>query len=138
MNLKLLSNEILLDIVDYFYGLNCRFNLLPCNSFDPFVFDFIICQKANSIWYDNNIYHTLLIKLLLFSLAMTMRLQIRFIFFVLTYDHLVNLFTCERWHINNLRSYKILLKVLNECQHLPNLIHLNFYSCSFLKSSADF
>jgi hypothetical protein len=34
-------------------------------------------------------------------------------------------------------SYEILLKLLDQCQQLCHFTHLNFYSCSFSKFSAD-
>ncbi|CAF1136513.1 unnamed protein product [Rotaria sordida] len=40
--------------------------------------------------------------------------------------------------INGVRSYKILVKITDECHHLYNLTHLNFFNCSLEDNQADF
>ena len=40
--------------------------------------------------------------------------------------------------IVELHLYEILLRLLDECQHLPNLILLSFRSCYFFNSPADY
>ncbi|CAF1012773.1 unnamed protein product [Rotaria sordida] len=40
--------------------------------------------------------------------------------------------------LSNLHSYQTLLKLLNECHHMNNLTHLNFYSCSFPNEQVNF
>ncbi len=148
MSFEVLPNEILLDIFNYFtgidllcifYGLNSRLNFLLHDRFRYCSFKFnsiskrnfdMICQKylpemsdyINTLSLSDNYEET--------------PTQIKLF---LSYISSFNLFTELRsLTISNLRSYKILMKILEECHYLNNLTHLNLLYCHFQNDQIDF
>jgi hypothetical protein len=147
MSLELLPNEILLDLFDYFYGidllriffdLNSRFNFLLYKQFRSYYFKFqsmskcnfdMICQQHLPFITDQ------VISLQLCDCTETpgqINLFFSYISSLTQFTHLRSI------ALFDLRSYHILLKLLDECQQLYDLTYLNLYSCSFSNSSADF
>ncbi|CAF3310963.1 unnamed protein product [Rotaria sp. Silwood2] len=147
MNFELLPNEILLDLFNYFngvdlfwafYGLNSRFNFLLHAQFSFYYFKFncvskrhfdMICQRhlpfiANRI-----------IALSLSDYRETPGQINLFLSYIPSFKQFTNLRSLS---LSNLRSYQTLLKLLNESHHMKNLTHLNFYSCSFPNEQVNF
>lgn len=147
MKLEFLPTEILFDIFDYlngtdllraFYGLNSRFNhvLHKQYSFYRFRFNSIskcdfdqICQQ----YLPNIVDQVIALDLTDYEdTPQQIDLFFSYIPSVRSFTHLRSL--C----VSHLRTYPLLLKVLDECQHLPCLTQLELYSCSLQNSSVDF
>ena len=147
MNLELLPNEILLDLFVYFngidllrtfYNLNSRFNLLLYKQFRFYVFRFNsiskrdfdrICLKHLSFIADH------VIALSLSDFKETLQQIYHFFSYIPSFRPFTNLRSLS---ISNLCTYQLLLKLLDECQHLNNLTKLKLFSCSFQNSSVEF
>ncbi|CAF3794822.1 unnamed protein product [Rotaria sordida] len=147
MNLELLLNEILLDLFDYFdgidllhafYDLNLRFNFLLYNESRMYRFTFcsmlkrdfhMICQQHLLVITDR------VIRLSLSEHEGTPKQINLFDSYLLSFSKFIQL---RSFSINDARSYKILVKITDECHHLCNLVHLNFYNCSLEDNQADF
>jgi hypothetical protein len=140
MNFELLPNEIVLDLFDYFdgtdllrafYGLNSRFNFLLYKQYRAYRFRFqyiskrnfdMICQEHLSIITDR------VIALQLSDDTETpgqINLFVSYIPLLTQFTHLRSI------TLYNLRSYHMLLKILDECQHLCNLTRLKFSFFNF-------
>jgi hypothetical protein len=136
MNLERLPNEILLelfkyfngtDLIDAFYDLNSRFNILLYNEVRFYRFKFytiskrkfdMICQQHLPFVADR------VISLHLYDAQNTPE-QINSFF-----SHIPSLRQFPRLRslsIIDIHSHKTLLKFVEECEYLCNLTHLNFY-----------
>lgn len=144
MSLELLPNEILLEIFNFFngidllrmfYGLNYRLNLLLHEQFQDCSFNFqsiskrdfdIICQRHLPSMADY------IINLHLSDDEETPA-QIKLF-------HLYNpsLDQLQSLSLSNLRSYETLMQIIEECQYISNLTHLNFINCYFQDNQANF
>ena len=146
MSLELLPNEILLDIFQYlhgvdllrgFYDLNYRFNFLLYNQYRVYCFNFnflskrtfdMICQQHLTFIADRTT-----------TLALSngektpeqINLFVKYIPSFAKFTHLRSL------SFDSIRSYQILIKIIDECHHLCNLTHLKFYSCGFHGKQSD-
>ncbi|CAF4225264.1 unnamed protein product [Rotaria sp. Silwood2] len=147
MNLELLPNEILLDLFDYFdgidllrafYGLNFRFNFLLDNQFRAYRFNFsfvskhdfdMICQQHLPRVADR------VVCLSLFEHEETPKQINLFLSYLPSFDKFIQL---RSFSLYGIRSYKRLVKITHECYHLCNLTHLNFYNCSLEDNQVDF
>jgi hypothetical protein len=146
MNLELLPNEIILDLFDYFDGidllrafsdLNYRFNFLLYKQFRFYCFKFesvskhnfdMICQQhlpfiANRV-----------ITLHLSNAGETPEQINLFYSYILSFNQFTQLRSLE---LSNLNSYQTLLKLLSECHHLNKLTHLKLHCCSFQNDQVD-
>ena len=145
MILEFLPNEILLTLFEYFngvdllqafYGLNSRFNLLLYNQFRFYCFNFksiskrnfdMICQQHLPFIADQVISLT-------FSDDRDTPEQINLFFsYIPSLDQFTQLRSLT---LSNIHSYHTVVQLLNEFHHLNNLIHLNFYYYSFSNSSS--
>jgi len=136
MNLELLPNELFLDLFGYFdginllrafYNLNFRLNFLLYKQFRFYFFKFqsvskrnfdMICQQHLPFIADR------VIALRLSNSNETPK-QINLLF---SYISLFNQLTQLRsLKLFNVHSYETLSKLLDQCYHLNNLTHLNFY-----------
>lgn len=147
MDLERLPNEILLDIFGYFpgsdllrifYGLNFRFNQLLHDRFQYCSFQFnavskrdfdIICQQhlPNMAYY---------IPVLHLSDHEQTPIELElFLRYNPSFDRFIQL---QSLSLSNIRSYKILRKILNQCDQLPNLTHLDFFHCFIQEDQGDF
>jgi hypothetical protein len=146
MNFELLPNEILLDLFGYFngvdllrafYDLNFRLNYLLYHQFRLYHFQFqcvskrdfdLICQQHLPFIAEQ------VISIQLCDDTQTPE-QIKLFFsYISSLNRFLNL---RSMILYDFHSYEILLKLLDQCQQLCHLTHLNFYSCSFSKFSAD-
>ncbi|CAF1215750.1 unnamed protein product [Rotaria sordida] len=138
MSLELLPNEILLDIFNYFngvellrifYGLNTRLNFLlhdrflncsfKFNSVSKHDFD-IICQQYLPTMADY------IITLDLTDNDDTPTEIELFLSYSPSFKQFIHLRSLSLF---NLRSYPTLMKILEECHHLCNLTHLGLFHC---------
>ncbi len=128
MNLELLPNEIFYStkLLHAFYGLNSRFNLLLYKQFRFFRFRFhhiskrqfdLICQQHLPYITDQ------IIALELINDNETPNQIDLFCSYRRSFGQFTHLRTLT---LSHLRSYEILLKILNECQHLCYLTDLIF------------
>jgi len=135
MNFEFLPNEILLDLFDYFngvdllrafYGLNSRFKFLLYKQFRFYCFNFssitkrnfdMICQQ-HLPFISNQVY-----ALSLSDAANTSERINLFFSYILSFNQFTQLRSLS---ISFIYSYQTLLKIINECQHLCNLTHLKF------------
>ena len=147
MNLELLPNEVLLDLFVYFngidllrtfYNLNSRFNLLLYKKFQSYVFRFHSISKRD---FDRICLNHLpfitnhIIALSLSDFKETPQQIHQFFSYIPSFRSFTNL---QSLSISSLRTYQLLLKLLDECQHLNHLTKLKLFSCSFQNSSANF
>ena len=143
MKLESLPNEILLDLFDYlndidllriFYGLNSRFNLLLYKQypFYSFHFGFIAKRVVDNICQQ----HLPFIVDRVISLRLSNAIETpEMINLLLSYIPSFKRFThLQSLTISYLYSYQTLMKILDECQHLNNLIRLDLSFCSFRDS----
>jgi hypothetical protein len=145
--LPLLPNEIFLDLFDYFngidllrgfYGLNSRFNVLLYKQFRSYRFRFdsvskrhfdLICQQHLPFIMNQ------VIALHLSDFRETPEQTFLFLFYIPSFRQFTHLRSITLF---SLRSYEILLKLLDQCQHLSHLNHFKLYSCSLSNSSVDY
>ena len=147
MNLELLPNEILLDLFNHFdginllrafHGLNSRLNFLLYKQFRRYSFTFSCITKRNFDMICQQ--HLPLIADRVYALRLSDSKdtpeQINLFFtYIVSFSRLTQLRSLS---LSLIRSYEILLKVTNECQHLCNLTHLNFSSYYLKKCQVDF
>lgn len=147
MTLELLPNELLLLMFEYlkdnellstFYGLNSRFNNLlyqqipfynlNLNSVSKRSVD-IICQQHLPIIYD---------RIIALSLSDDRETPTQINLFYSSITSFNIFIRLKSLTLSNLHYYKILLKIITECEDHPNLTHLNLKSCSFPIYKIDF
>ena len=136
MELEFLPNELILELFNYFdgidllrafYDLNRRFNYLLYKQFRFYSFKFHSKSKRN---FDMICYQHLpfmadrVISLTLSNDADTPE-QINLFF---SYIQSFNQFTyLQSLSLSTIRSYQTLIKLITECQHLSNLNYFEFY-----------
>jgi hypothetical protein len=140
MSFELLPNEILLDLFDYFdgidlfhafYGLNFRFNYLLDKQYRAFRFDFksrskrqfdMICQQQLPKIADR------VISLNLSNDDDTPKQVDLFISYIPSIDQFIHLRSLS---LSMLHVYTTIMKIIDQCHQLSGLIHLEFNSCYF-------
>lgn len=147
MNFESLPNEIFLDLFDYFdgtnlfyafYRLNYRFSHLLCKQYRTFHFKFksiskhkfdIICEQYLPFITDQVITLSL-------SNGDDTPQQIDLFF---SYISSINQFTHLRsLSLFNFRTYKIIMKIIDQCHELRHFTRLKFKTCSFTSSHRHF
>jgi hypothetical protein len=145
MSLELLPNEILLDLFEYFngidllrgfYGLNFRFNFLLYKQIQFYSLDF---ESISKRCFDRCQQHLFFIADRVSNLSLSdSRENPGQINLFLSYIPSFNQFTQLRsLTISDLHSDEVLLKLLNKCHHLNSLTHLSLKSCTFPNREAD-
>ena len=146
MRLESLPNEILLDLFCYFNGidllrafhsLNTRFNLLLYKQFRSYLFqlnfvskrDFDMMCQQHLPWIIGQV-----IVLQLSDYKETPEQITLFLSYISSFKLFIHL---QSLTISYLQLYQKLLKLLDECQNVPNLTRLCFYSCYIQDSLAD-
>jgi hypothetical protein len=146
MTLESLPNEVLLDLFGYlnginllraFYDLNSRFSLLLHKQFRGYDFPFpsiskgdfdMICQRHLPFIADR------VVTLNLGHFQDTpgqINLFFSYMPSIAQFTHLRSL------TLSNLRSYQILINVVDDCHHLSYLTHLYLFSCDCQHDRAD-
>lgn len=147
MNLEILPNEILLDVFNYidgtdllhaFYGLNDRFSSLLYELYRNYHFQFNSVLKRH---FDQTCQHHfpyIVDRITALSLSDSNNTpgQINLFFsYISSLNQFIHLRALTiRW----VRSYNLLMKILDECHQIPNLTHLSFYFCYFHADEIDF
>jgi hypothetical protein len=144
MSLELLPNELLFDIFDYldgvnllraFYGLNFRFNFLLYNQYQTYRLQFQAVSKRNFDIVCQQHLPFIADRVVALSLSDYNNTPEQINLF-LSYIPSFKLFTCLRsLTLCDIRSYPILLKLLDECH---GLTHLSLASTTFSDGQADF
>jgi hypothetical protein len=147
MNLEFLPNEILLYLFEYFnginllrafYGLNSRFNFLLHNLFTLYSFKFngvskrkfdMICQRHLPFIINR------IVNLNLSDYSETPGQINLFLSNAPSFNQFTQLRSLT---LSHLHSHQTLLKLLDECHHLNNLMHLKIYSCSLPPNKMNF
>ncbi|CAF0810854.1 unnamed protein product [Adineta steineri] len=147
MSLELLPNEILLDIFEYFngidllrafYGLNNRFNMVLHGRFSNCSIDFHSISKYDFDTICQSHFPTMskyISTLHLFDNEETPKQIKLFLSSISSFNQFIQL---KYLSLSNIRSYSILIRILEECHHLPYLTHLNFYNCYLQDNHVDF
>ncbi|CAF1438215.1 unnamed protein product, partial [Rotaria sordida] len=147
MKLELLPDEILLDLFDYFngvdllrefYGLNSHFNFLLYNQFRNYRFKFEAVSKHNFDMICQQ--HLPFIANRIIAVSLTgdddTPEQINlFLSYIKSFNEFIQLRTLSLYYV---RSYETLMKILNQCHHLCYLTHLNISDCYFRANQVDF
>ncbi|CAF2627339.1 unnamed protein product [Rotaria sp. Silwood2] len=138
MSLELLPNEILLDIFNYFngvellrtfYGLNFRLNFLLHDRFLNCSFKFNSVSKRDFDTICQQYLPTMAAYMITLDLTDDEETPTQIKLF-LSYSPSFEQFTQLRsLSLFNLRSYSILMKIVEECHHLCNLTHLGLFNC---------
>ncbi|CAF4143346.1 unnamed protein product [Rotaria sordida] len=140
MDFELLPNEILLDLFDYFdgidllrafYSLNYRFNDLLYNQFRLYRFNFSSISKRDFDMICQQ--HLPFITQRVISLSLTGNYDIPeqanfFLSYIPPFNHFIHL---QLLSVEGFRSCRTLMKILDEYHHLCNLTYLtiNSYNC---------
>ncbi|CAF1496076.1 unnamed protein product, partial [Rotaria sp. Silwood1] len=146
MNLELLPNEFLLDLFEYlnsidllrvFYGLNSRFNLLLYKQFRAyrFKFDCMSKSKFDAIYQQHLPFIANRVLTLHLSDYRNISRQINhFLSYIPSFNHFTQL---QSLTLYNLHPYETLLKLLDECRHLNNLMQLVVYASYLPNEQVD-
>ncbi|CAF1034911.1 unnamed protein product [Didymodactylos carnosus] len=147
MSLELLPNEILLDIFEYFdgidllrtfYGLNSRFNLVLHGQFPNCSFKFNSVSKHDFDKICQHYLPTMADYIVTLNLSDNEQTPTQIKLF-LSYIPSFNRFTQLRsLSLSNLRSYQTLMKIVEGCHHLCNLTHLELLYCYLQDKQIDF
>ncbi|CAF4880908.1 unnamed protein product [Rotaria sp. Silwood1] len=147
MKFELLPNEILLDLFDYFngvdllrgfYGLNTRFNFLLYNQFRNYRFKFDFVSKHNFDMICQQ--HLPFITNRVIAVSLTdddnTPEQINlFLSYIKSFNEFIQLRSLSLYYI---RSYETLMKILDQCYHLCYHTHLNISDCYFRVNQMNF
>ncbi|CAF0863800.1 unnamed protein product [Rotaria sordida] len=147
MKFELLPNEILLDLFDYFngvdllrgfYDLNTRFNFLLYNQFRNYRFKFDSVSKHNFDMICQQ--HLSFIANRVITISLTdddnTPEQINlFLSYIKSFNKFIQLRSLSLYYV---RSYETLMKILDQCHHLCYLTHLNISDCYFRANQVNF
>jgi len=139
MNFELLPNEILLDLFDYFdgvdllhifYGLNYHFNSLLYKQYHSYRFKFNSISKHNFDIICSQHLPFIADRIISLSLSDDENTpgQINLLrSYIPSFTQFIRLRSLSIFHLH---SYHTLMKIVDECHYLIHLNYLNFYSYS--------